>query len=56
MTVKVQVKHDEQYGDSNEVKGFKAISGSAPPTPSQNAEAPAQGGGESSAPKPPWAQ
>jgi hypothetical protein len=39
--IKVTVKNSEQYGEGNEIKGFKAIQGSAPPPPMQQA-APAQ--------------
>lgn len=49
--IKVAIRRDEKYGDSNEAKGFKAIQGSAPPPPLQQqaptAQAPA-------APKKPW--
>ena len=31
LQIKLTVKQDEQYGDSNEIKGFKAIAGSAAP-------------------------
>lgn len=30
-SIKLTVKHDEQYGDGNEVKGYKAIEGSSAP-------------------------
>lgn len=46
MTVKVTVKDDPQYGPGNEVKGYKARSGSPAPG---GASAPAGGGS-----KPPW--
>ncbi len=52
MAVKVTVKHDEQYGDGNEVKAFKAIGGSAAPRPAAGA-APAQ---PAAASAPPWAR
>ncbi len=42
-SVKVTVKNDEQYGDGNEVKGYKAIEGSTPPMPKQES-APASSG------------
>lgn len=49
--IKVTVKKDEERGDGNEVKGFKAIQGSAPPPPlttqAPSTQAPA-------APKKPW--
>ena len=40
LSIKVAVRISEQYGDSNDVKGFKAISGSEMPT-SAPAEKPA---------------
>lgn len=51
MIVKVTVKHDEQYGESNEVKGYKAVSGSVPPPASRPAAAPA-----AAVSAPPWAR
>ena len=48
MIVSVKIKHDETYGDSNEVKQFKAPKGSPAPGPT----APAQS--EPSASAPPW--
>jgi len=32
IAIKLEVKEDAQYGASNEVKGFKSVSGSAAPT------------------------
>lgn len=52
LTIKVSVKDDPQYGKSNEVKGFKAIEGSAPPAAS-SAPAPSAAAATS---KPPWAK
>lgn len=50
-SIKLTVKHDDQYGDGNEVKGFKAIDGGAAPMPKP--AAPAQ---QQAAPAfPPWA-
>lgn len=34
LSIKLEVKSSEQYGDGNEVKGFKAVAGGALPTPS----------------------
>ena len=54
LQVKLSIKRDEEYGDKNEVKSFKAVSGgvlpqtSAPSTPQQSAPA--------SASTPPWAK
>lgn len=33
LSIKLDVRSSDQYGDQNEVKGFKAIAGSAPPAP-----------------------
>lgn len=49
--IKVAVKKDEEHGDGNEVKGFKAIQGSAPPPP-LTAQSPAPQ--TAPAPKKPW--
>lgn len=50
--IKLAVRKSEEYGDSNDVKAWKAISGSAPPAPAQSqppaAQKPAGGA-------PPWA-
>lgn len=52
--IKLSIRKDDQYGDSNEVKACKAISGSAAPAP---AAAPAQSApAASSAGAPPWAK
>lgn len=52
MAVKVTIRKSEEYGDQNDVKSFKAISGSKPPAP-----APVVGGqNEAAASKPPWAK
>jgi hypothetical protein len=55
--IKLEVKQDEQYGASNEVKGFKSVSGSAAPVaasiPAKTA-APAQAASAKAAP--PWAK
>lgn len=50
MTVKVAIRKSEEYGDQNDVKAFKAISGSKPPAPA------ASGQTEAAASKPPWAK
>jgi hypothetical protein len=49
MTCKVTVKNDPTYGPGNEIKGFKAVSGSPVPAPAGQA-APAQAQGTT----PPW--
>lgn len=33
LSIKLDIRSSDQYGDQNEVKGFKAIAGSAPPAP-----------------------
>jgi hypothetical protein len=33
LSIKVDIRSSEQYGDQNEVKAFKAIAGSTPPAP-----------------------
>jgi hypothetical protein len=47
LSIKIAIKTSEQYGDQNEVKGFKAIAGSTPPAP----KAPAVANGKAA---PPW--
>lgn len=53
IAIKLEVKEDAQYGASNEVKGFKSVSGSAAPASAipqvQNNSAPAKAA-------PPWAK
>jgi hypothetical protein len=39
LSIKVDIRSSEQYGDQNEVKGFKAIAGSTPPAPVTKAAA-----------------
>lgn len=54
--VKVTVKRDEQYGDGNEIKAYKAIEGGAPPQPAAaSAPAPAPAPATDGA-NPPWAK
>lgn len=48
LDIKLSIKTSEQYGEQNEVKGFRASNGSAPTAP-----APA---GAPAASKPPWAK
>lgn len=56
--IKLKVRQSEQYGDSNDVAGFKAVSGSAPPPafsqPPTQPPAPAQPPRTSAAP--PWSR
>ncbi len=49
LSIKLEVKSSEQYGDGNEVKGFKAVAGGSMPTPSASAPA-------STKAAPPWAK
>ena len=53
IAIKLDIKQDAQYGASNEVRGFKSMSGSvAPSVPSAPASAPAAAGKAA----PPWAK
>ena len=55
-TVSSNIKRDEQYGDKNEVRGFKAVSGGALPSvaPASIPAAAAQAAPAKAAP--PWAK
>lgn len=54
IAIKLDIKQDAQYGASNEVRGFKSMSGSvAPSVPSAPASAPAAAGSKTA---PPWAK
>jgi hypothetical protein len=53
IAIKLEVKEDAQYGASNEVKGFKSVSGSAAPAA---AIPQAQSNPASSKAAPPWAK
>ena len=57
IAIKLEVKEDAQYGASNEVKGFKSVSGSVAPAASSmpvKTAAPAQAAPAKAAP--PWAK
>lgn len=55
LSIKLDVKSDEQYGDKNEVRGFKAVSGGALPSVAPSAmPIPAQVAPAKAAP--PWAK
>ena len=62
IAIKLEVKEDAQYGASNEVKGFKSVSGSVAPTASSSAGigAPNAGlgasGQQTAKAAPPWAK
>ena len=53
LSIKLDVKQDAQYGASNEVKGFKSVSGSAAPAA---ASIPASGAPATAKAAPPWAK
>lgn len=48
LSIKLTTRKSEEYGDKNEVKGFRARGGSAPPSAAKPAAAP------TSRPTPPW--
>ena len=50
LAIKVSVRDDPTYGSSNEVKGYRAIEGSAPPVAPPTAKT-----AENAASAPPWA-
>jgi len=58
LSIKLEVKEDDKYGASNEVKGFKSVSGSAAPSgaamPSMKPAFPDQS--EPSKSAPPWSK
>jgi len=57
LSIKVSIRKSEQYGDSNDVKGFKALAGgAAPAAPSAPAPQPAAAPAPAAATAPPWAQ
>ena len=41
LMIKLDIEKSEQYGDKNQVKGFKPIAGGAPPVMAKPAAAPA---------------
>jgi hypothetical protein len=53
LIIKLQITQSEQYGNRNEIRGWKAIEGSAIPRPAMPTSAPAQA---TSASSPPWAK
>jgi hypothetical protein len=52
--IKLEIKDDDQYGSSNEIKGFKSVSGSAAPAASPASPAAAAPAATKAAP--PWAK
>lgn len=53
LMIKLDVEKSEQYGDKNQVKGFKPIAGGAPPVMAKPAAAPAATPAKAA---PPWAK
>ena len=53
--IKLSVKQDETYGDKNEIKGFKSVTGGAMPTASMPQEFAPQAQSAPAASVPPWA-
>lgn len=51
--IKLAIRKSEEWGDSNDVKAYKSVSGSAAPSPSAKKSAPAEG---ASSATPPWAR
>lgn len=54
LSIKLKVRLSEQYGDSNDVAGYRAISGTSAPKPPTGAVTPAAPAGGK--PPPPWAK
>jgi len=54
LSIKLEIRQDEQYGASNEVKGFKAAGGSTAPAPF--APAPSSPAPAAAKAAPPWAK
>lgn len=53
LSIKLEIKQDAQYGASNEVKGYKSLSGSVVPAAAMPSAAPAAATGKAA---PPWAK
>ena len=53
LSIKVDIEKSEQYGDKNQVKGFKPIAGGAPPRAAMAAAAAAPAAAKAA---PPWAK
>ena len=53
LSIKLEVKQDEQYGPGNEVNGFKSLSGSAAPAAAMPAASAPAASGKAA---PPWAK
>lgn len=55
LSIKLDIRKSEEYGDSNDVKGFKSITGSMPAMPAATAQADAPAPSAKTA-APPWAK
>lgn len=55
LSIKLKIRASEQYGDSNDVTGFKAISGAKPPMPAPTMSTPAATA-SAAGNAPPWAR
>jgi len=53
ISIKLDIKQDAQYGASNEVRGFKSVSGSVAPTATA---APASAPAAAAKAAPPWSK
>jgi hypothetical protein len=53
LQIKLDIEKSEQYGDKNQVKGFKAIGGGAPPKIATASAAPSVAPAKAA---PPWAK
>ena len=56
LSIKVSVRRDEQWGDKNDVKGYKALSGSPAPAPAFAAPSPTPAVAVTTKAVPPWAK
>ena len=56
LSIKLAIRRDERYGDSNDVKGYKATGGGSVPSPAAPAAAQQAAPAAPSKPAPPWAK
>ena len=56
LSIKVSIRKSEQYGDSNDVKGFKALAGGAAPAVAAPSAPAPQSAAAPAGSAPPWAQ
>lgn len=54
--IKVKIRKSDQYGDSNDVKGYKAVGAAQVVSPFGGVHAPAPAAAAPAAPTPPWQQ